>query len=111
MSGDHLFLDTAFIQALLDRRDQYHARARSLQPRMRTAASVLVTEAILIEAANALSGGGRSAAVGFIDRCYQEQTRPGGNLVVVEVDTLLVIRGLDLYRSRSDKTWSLTDCI
>jgi Predicted nucleic acid-binding protein, contains PIN domain len=30
---------------------------------------------------------------------------------VVPFDTSLIIRGLDLFRGRPDKEWSLTDCI
>jgi predicted nucleic acid-binding protein len=30
---------------------------------------------------------------------------------VVSVDTSLLNRGLDLYHSRPDKDWGLTDCI
>ena len=30
---------------------------------------------------------------------------------VVSVDTSLLLRALELYRTRPDKTWGLTDCI
>ena len=33
MSNDRLFLDTAFIQALLNPRDDYHNKAKQLFPR------------------------------------------------------------------------------
>ncbi len=55
MSDERLFLDTVFIQALLNRRDQYHLQARSLLPRIRNAREVWITEAVLIEVGNALS--------------------------------------------------------
>jgi pimeloyl-ACP methyl ester carboxylesterase len=44
--------------------------------------------------------------VAFIERCY---TTP--NIRVVSVDTALFLRGVDFYRSRTDKEWGLTDCI
>ena len=53
--GERIFLDTFFAQALLNRRDQYHAQAQALSPRLRTAKEVWITEAVLIEIGNALS--------------------------------------------------------
>jgi len=106
MNGERLLLDTVFVQALLNRRDQYHAQARAFLPRVRTAAEVWVTEAVLIEVGNALSAVNRTAVVQFIEQCYLT-----ANLRVVSVDTPLLTRALQLYHQRPDKTWGLTDCI
>ena len=106
MNGERLLLDTVFVQALLNRRDQYHAQAQAFLPRVRTAAEVWVTEAVLIEVGNALSAVNRTAAVKFIEQCYRT-----ANLQVVSVDTPLLTRALQLYHERPDKTWGLTDCI
>lgn len=106
MSSDRLLLDTAFVQALLNRRDQYHHRALALLPLVREAAEVWVAEAVLVEVCNAMSTFDRLAAARFVSRCYQT-----ANMRVVSVDTPLVLRALDLYRNRPDKTWGLTDCI
>jgi predicted nucleic acid-binding protein len=51
MSGDRLLLDTFFVQALLNRRDQYHKQAIAWLPRVRSAPEIWVTEAVLVEAA------------------------------------------------------------
>ncbi len=90
MPGARLFLDTYFVQ------------------QVRRAAEVVVTEAIFAEVGNALSGTPRlrQLAAAFIRRCYTE-----ANMVVVSVDTPLLTRALDLYESRADKEWGLTDCI
>jgi len=106
MSDERLFLDTVFVQALLNRRDQYHDQARALLLRVREAAEVWVTEAVLIEVGNALSAYNRTAAVQFIEQCYHT-----ANMHVVSVDTSLLLRALQLYHSRLDKGWGLTDCI
>jgi predicted nucleic acid-binding protein len=106
VSGERLFVDTAYVQALLNRADQFHARARSLAPRLRNAAEVWLTEAILIEVGNALSSLNRPAAVAFIEQAHRT-----ANVHVVPVDTALLHRALTLYRERLDKTWGLTDCI
>lgn len=106
MNKDRLFLDTVFIQALLNKNDQYHNQAKILLPRVRNALEVWVTEAVLIEVANALSAINRPAAVFFINQCYQTD-----NIKVVSVDTPLFMRALQLYQNRQDKSWGLTDCI
>jgi predicted nucleic acid-binding protein len=111
MSGDRVFLDTSYIQALLNRRDQHHQRARALVSLTDEASEIWVTEAVLIEVADALSGIDRQAAVAFLDSCYREEGIPDGNIVIVTVDSTLLIRGLYLYASRPDKRWGLTDCI
>ncbi len=55
MSQDRLFLDTVFIQAILNPRDQYHSPAMQLFPRVKNAQEVWITEAIFMEVGNALS--------------------------------------------------------
>ena len=106
MNHDRLFLDTAFIQALLNDRDDYHNIAKSLFPKVRNAQEVWITESILTEVGNALSATNRTGAVQFINQCYQTD-----NIRVVSVNTSLFTQSLDLYNSRLDKNWGLTDCI
>ncbi|MBE9075811.1 hypothetical protein IQ241_00595 [Romeria aff. gracilis LEGE 07310] len=71
MSKERLFLDTVFIQALYNSRDQYHAKALALLPLVEAAAGVWITEAILIEIGNGLSAVNRQGAVEFIQLCSQ----------------------------------------
>lgn len=95
MPGSRLFLDTFFVQALLNTRDTYHDRARALLPEIEGAVEVVVTEASL-----------RQLAAAFVRHCYAEP-----NVTVVPVDTPLLRRSLELYEDRPDKEWGLTDCI
>lgn len=106
MSNERLFLDTAFIQALLNPRDDYHNQAKQVFPRIRAASEVWITEAIFAEVGNALSAFNRNGAVQFIQQCYRTD-----NIKIVSVDTELLMQALALYQSRPDKTWGLTDCI
>ena len=106
MSKERLFLDTAFIQAILNRRDQYHLPAMKLLPCVRNAKEVWLTEAILMEVGNALSAYNRQKVVTFTRQCYQFK-----NTRVVNVSTALFEEGLRLYESRLDKKWGLVDCI
>lgn len=101
-----VLLDTVFVQALLNQRDQYHDQARSLLPRIREAHEVWVTEAVLVEVGNALAAFDREAAARFIQQCYRTP-----NIRVVTVDRPLLEEALALYSERPDKRWGLTDCI
>ncbi len=103
MNGS-LFLDTSFVQAMLNRRDQYHQRAMTMTARLRSD-SIWTTEAVITEIANALSCSDRAKAATFVRSLYSTP-----NVHVVCVTTDLLLQGLSLYESR-DKTWGLTDCI
>jgi predicted nucleic acid-binding protein len=107
-SGARLFLDTYYVQALLNPRDSEHARALSLLPQVETASEVVITEGVFVEVGNALSRTPplRRATAAFIRGCYTE-----ANMDVVTVDTSLLSRALDLFERRADKTWGLNDCI
>lgn len=106
MNKERIFLDTVFVQALLNRRDQYHAKAKALLKRVRTASEIWVTEAVLVEIGNALASINRKGAVNFIRSCYNTP-----NIKVVMIDTSLLKRSLEFYNNRPDKEWGLTDCI
>ncbi len=55
MNKSKLFLDTVFIQAILNPHDQYHQIAMQFLPYVKNATAVWVTEAIFMEVGNALS--------------------------------------------------------
>jgi len=69
LSAERFFLDTAYVQALLNIRDQYHRQALALYSRVRAAREVWVTEAVLTEVGNALADSRRGEVVQFIERC------------------------------------------
>jgi len=102
---ERLFLDTFWVQALLNRNDAYHARAVAWLARVERA-EVWTTEAVLVEIGNALSAVARGEAAAFIARCY---TAP--SIHVASVSPALFQRALTLYTARADKDWGLTDCI
>jgi predicted nucleic acid-binding protein len=106
MKADRLFLDTSYVLGLLNRRDRFHAAARKQIERVETASLIITTQAVLIEIGNALSALNRSGAEAFIRDCYATP-----QTVIAGVDTSLLLRGLELYGSRDDKEWGLTDCI
>ncbi len=106
MKTNRFFLDTAYVLALLNQKDTYHKQAKAMLPSMHSANEVWLTEAVLIEVANALASSNRSAAVAFINSCYFTP-----NVRVVSVDSKLLKRAVDFYKNRQDKEWGLTDCI
>ncbi|MBF0227604.1 MAG: type II toxin-antitoxin system VapC family toxin [Desulfobacterales bacterium] len=106
MNKDRIFLDTAYVLALLNRRDQYHDKAKFLLDRVRKASEIWLTEAILVEIGNALSSVDREGAANFIISCYNTSV-----FHVVTVDTELMHKAVKLYQSKNDKDWGLTDCI
>jgi hypothetical protein len=67
MNNERLLLDTVFVQALLNQRDQYHDKAKTFLPRVRDAAEVWITEAILVEIGNALSAFICSSRISRVD--------------------------------------------
>lgn len=106
MNQDRLFLDTVFIQAILNPRDQYHNPALELLPRVKNAREVWITEAIFMEVGNALSTYNHRKVSAFIQQCYQTN-----NISIVNITPQLFQQGLNLYESRQDQTWGLVDCL
>jgi predicted nucleic acid-binding protein len=106
MIGERIFLDTAYIQALLNRKDSLHNAATGVLPRIRAARETLITEAILIEVCNALASINRHAAVVFARGCYDDP-----RMTVISVTGNLLQRAIEFYEKHKDKEWGLTDCI
>lgn len=106
MSNERYFLDTFFVIALLNPRDQAHDDARQWLGRTRAAKEVWTTDIVLIEIADSLSATAREAAVEFV-RSFGFNV----NARIARMSADLLDRGLALYQSRQDKTWGLTDCI
>jgi predicted nucleic acid-binding protein len=103
-----LFADTSFWIALLNRRDEHHARAVRWKDFVTATRTSLVTsEAVLWEWLNA-SGNpllrGR-AAQGY-RRCHGDD-----RITVIGFDGESVRQAVALYEDRADKEWSLTDCL
>jgi len=100
-----LFADSFFFIALLNERDACHRRAVEVSRDSR--AVIVTTRWVLAEVADALCAPAwRGQAGAFIEFVL---TSPG--FIVQGRSDELFVRGMELYRSRHDKEWSLTDCI
>jgi predicted nucleic acid-binding protein len=99
------FLDTGYFIALFTPDDNLHDRAVAWSLHLRE--PTLVTEYILWECVNTFSKPkDRPSAHALVE---QVQTDPACELV--PASSALFATGLQLHRDRSDKEWSLTDCI
>ncbi|MCK4735866.1 MAG: PIN domain-containing protein [Methanophagales archaeon] len=102
------FVDTVCWIALLNQDDQIHEDVkREYEFYMKSGHRFVTTTTVLNETANALSGPNfRMAVVDFYKR-LQMSTR----VKIVFVNKRLWSSSWLLYEQRSDKAWSLADCI
>lgn len=100
-----IFADTFYFLALLNPGDASHAEARAIGRRL--AGRLVTTGYVLTEIADAFAA-------------PRDRPRFLALLVALEADPSVTIvpssddlfrRGVDLYRQRPDKAWSLTDCV
>lgn len=100
-----VFADATFYIAVASPRDQLHAIASQFSAAFR--GRVVTTEYVLTEVGNSLSSPTqRGAFLNMVARITAD-----ANTEIVPSSSELWQRGLDLYKRRMDKNWSLTDCI
>jgi len=102
-------MDTAFLIDMIDNSDKYHEIATDCYKNLiRGKWLIITTDAILIEIGNGLSKlKWRQIAHQWI-RMIQKST---GIFQVVPTTAIILNQAMELYGSRSDKEWGLTDCI
>lgn len=100
-----VFADTSFYIAFCNPRDALHAAAVECSRRFR--GKVLTTEYVLVECGNAFS---RLPDRNWL-RLLVDDLRTSPLSTVIDADRALFDAGLEIFRDRSDKEWSLTDCI
>ncbi len=98
-----IFVDTGFIFALINEKDQYHQKALELEDKF-GGNYWLMTEAILLEIGNALAKNYKPQAVEFIEKCLASD-----EVEVVKITPYLFTQSLELYKYL-DKKWGLVDC-
>lgn len=99
------FADTFYLLALFNGEDAGHERALKASAELQ--GNLVTTDGVLTETADALpDSANRIRCAEFIDDLRQS--------LRVEIESAsrhLFDAGLELYRDRPDKDWSLTDCI
>ena len=99
------FVDSNFLVARLNPRDQWHSLAISIAAPLDE--PLLTTMWILVEVGDALSVGvNRALFLRFMDRLSRQS-----QWEIVAASPEWFERGLALFHARPDKNWSLTDCI
>lgn len=105
MSVTKIFIDTSFIIALINERDQYHAFAVSAVVQY-DSQILVITDAILLEIGNALARGYKSEASQIIEEFLTAE-----NVEIVHLSSELLNRAFILYKTYQDKEWGLVDCV
>ena len=101
------FVDSAAWLALFSEDDYLHSQAlKTMLDLKKKKYHLTTTDFIFLEVADALSGAKfRTNAISYIQRLRQSKS-----LKVLPISTDLLEKGWQLYCSRLDKDWGLTDC-
>lgn len=99
------FVDTSFVVALVNKKDQHHLRALELASEFEQR-SLITTDAVLLEIGNALAKNFRAASIQVIDDFLTSS-----EIQIVNLYPDLFQKAFSLYRLHLDKTWGLIDCV
>ena len=99
------FVDTSYVVALVNPRDENHEKANELVDAY-DKKPLLVTDAVLLEIGNSLAKGYKQNAIEII-----EEFLDSPEVEIVRLDETLFAKAFELYKSHTDKTWGLVDCI
>jgi hypothetical protein len=91
--------------ALVNPRDENHEKANELVDAY-DKKPLLVTDAVLLEIGNSLAKGYKQNAIEII-----EEFLDSPEVEIVRLDETLFANAFELYKSHTDKTWGLVDCI
>lgn len=103
-----VFLDTAYIYARVNSRDEWHSRARLWEDKLALERRHLITtQLVLVEIADGL------ASMRFRTQAVEVLTALQSNpfVEVVALTSDILAQAFDLYSRRSDKDWGMTDCV
>ena len=91
--------------------DQHHGRALEIADEFERdpRAEIVTSHAIFLEVLAYFSRKGPRLRAMAVDLVNRQLT--SGSVYIVEVDSELLVEGLELYRRRGDKRYSLADCI
>jgi uncharacterized protein len=99
------FVDTLFVVALINPRDQYHAKATALAAQYENT-RLLTTDTVLLEIGNGLARNYKQEAVEVIDDFLGSE-----EVEIIRLNLQLFERAFDLYKRYKDKSWGLIDCL
>lgn len=98
-------MDTSYILALVNTQDEFHSQAKALADQINS--DMITTEAVLVEIGNALASvKWRRLAINILN-----DLRTDEHIEIISVNSNIFSKALQLYASRMDKVWGVTDCI
>jgi predicted nucleic acid-binding protein len=108
MASRTVFLDTSFIIALENRDDPYHQRAKQLARELdEQNVTLLLHWGVLLEIGDGYARlNRREKGRQVLHRLFNEQ-----GYQVDLLDEPLLTDAVEMYQSRADKEWGLTDCV
>ncbi len=102
---ERLFVDTVFVIALINRRDQYHRYSIEVAQQFE-GYPLLTTDAVLLEIGNALSRSYKAEGSSIINEFLLSE-----DVKIVHLTPELFRRAFEQYKIYSDKEWGLVDCL
>jgi predicted nucleic acid-binding protein len=103
----YIFADTCYWIALLNPRDELHSLTQGISASL-SGVTILTSDAVLTELLNSFAEQGPRFRFVVSTAVVVLKTNP--KVIVVPQSREVFNRAFDLYRERSDKGWSLTDC-
>ncbi len=105
---NRFFCDTLYFTALVNPKDQWHQAAIEIEPLVESV-DLVMTEEVLIELLNFYSEFG--SRMRFEVSAFVRKNLLNPKFEIVGRDEMSFLNALELYESRLDKGYSLTDCI
>ena len=99
-----VFADTFYFLGLLNRADESHARCKRFAAEFH--GHLLSTDYVFLEVADGLAAPNHRVRTAR----FLRQLRSSLSVAIIPASESLLSRALELYESRADKEWSLTDC-
>lgn len=114
---EKVFVDTVYWIATINPKDQWASEARAAKSQLGQQTLLVTTDEVLAEVLTAFSKTGRKSNHKQDTRLREavveavEKIRANPNVEVIPQSRDSFDRGLELYKARADKDYSLTDCI
>ncbi|MFM9904051.1 MAG: type II toxin-antitoxin system VapC family toxin [Pyrinomonadaceae bacterium] len=99
------FVDTFYVVALINVRDEFHEKANELVD-VYDKTPLLITDAVLLEIGNSLAREYKPEAIEIFEEFFSSP-----DIEIVRLDETLLHKAFDLYKTQTDKTYGMVDCI
>ncbi len=98
-------IDTSFVVALVNKRDEDHEKALEFSFDFNRKQTI-ITDAILLEIGDSLSRRFKKECIEAIEGFFESE-----EVEVIRLNETLFNKAFELYKTHTDKTWGLVDCI